>query len=122
MLIVASAAMQVALPWPLKIIVDDVLKVSDKSGRNGLLQAFGIAKLDQWQLLLVAIGGLLFITLCNAAASYLGSRILNGAGERIMASIRGEVFAHLQRLSLSFHDKQQLGDLVTRAKIGRAHV
>ena len=114
-LVIVSAAMQVALPWPLKIIVDDVLKVPDKSGQNGLLQVFGIARLDRWQLLVVAIGGLLFITLCNAAAGYLGSRILNGAGERVMASIRGEVFAHLQRLSLSFHDKQQLGDLVTRA-------
>ena len=31
-----------------------------------------------------------------------------------MATIRADVFAHLQRLSLSFHDKQRLGDLVTR--------
>jgi subfamily B ATP-binding cassette protein MsbA len=31
-----------------------------------------------------------------------------------MATIRADVFVHLQRLSLSFHDRQRLGDLVTR--------
>ena len=112
---ILAAAMQVALPWPLKIIVDNVLKSQGKSGQNGLLQAFGIAGLDQWQLLFVAIAGLLVITLFNAAAGYLGSRILNGVGERVMTSMRSDVFTHLQRLSLAFHEKQKLGDLVTRA-------
>jgi ATP-binding cassette subfamily B protein len=114
-LVILAAAMQVALPWPLKIIVDNVLKSPGKSGQNGLLQAFGIAGLDQWQLLFVAIAGLLVITLFNAAAGYLGSRILNGVGERVMTNIRSDVFTHLQRLSLAFHEKQKLGDLVTRA-------
>jgi subfamily B ATP-binding cassette protein MsbA len=40
--------------------------------------------------------------------------VLNGVGERVTAAIRAEVFTHLQRLSLSFHDQQRLGDLLTR--------
>jgi ATP-binding cassette, subfamily B, bacterial len=113
-LVVMAAVMQVALPWPLKVIIDNVLKTSDSSGKNGLLQAFGADGLDRLQLLTVALAGLLVFTLVNAGATYLGSRLLNGVGERMTASIRVDVFAHLQRLSLTFHDKQRLGDLVTR--------
>ena len=47
-LVILSAAMQVALPWPLKIIVDNVLKTPEKPGQNGLLQALGIAGLARW--------------------------------------------------------------------------
>ena len=114
-LVVLAAAMQVALPWPLKVIVDDVLKAPAGAGANGFLQLFGAAGLNGLQLLVAAIACLLFFTLVNAAANYFGARLLNGVGERVMAAIRAEVFTHLQRLSLSFHDKQRLGDLVTRA-------
>ncbi|WP_206751263.1 ABC transporter ATP-binding protein [Cryobacterium sp. Sr8] len=113
-LVVLAAVMQVVLPWPLKVIVDDVLKTSEASDKNGLLRAFGADGLDRLQLLSVALASLLVFTLVNAGARYLGSRLLNGVGERMTASIRVDVFAHLQRLSLSFHDKQRLGDLVTR--------
>ena len=106
--------MQVALPWPLKVIVDNVLKTSDPSDGNGLLETIGAGGLDHMQLLTLALAALLLFTLVNAGAKYLGSRLLNGVGEKMTASIRVDVFAHLQRLSLSFHDKQRLGDLVTR--------
>ncbi|WP_445155484.1 ABC transporter transmembrane domain-containing protein [Arthrobacter sp. Hor0625] len=114
-LVVLAAALQVALPWPLKIIVDDVLKSPGGASQNEFLRAIGAAGLEPQQLLWVAIAGLLALTVANAAAHYFGARLLNGVGERVMASIRSEVFTHLQRLSLSFHDKQRLGDLVTRA-------
>jgi len=113
-LVVLAAAMQVALPWPLKVIVDNVLSTSETSEGNGLMHALGADGLDRVQLLGVALAGLLVFALVNAGASYLGSRLLNGVGERITANIRVDVFAHLQRLSLAFHDKQRLGDLVTR--------
>ena len=76
-LVVMAAVMQVALPWPLKVIIDNVLKTSDSSGKNGLLQAFGADGLDRLQLLTVALAGLLVFTLVNAGATYLGSRLLN---------------------------------------------
>ena len=114
LLVVLAAAMQVALPWPLKVIVDNVLKAPDGASQEGDLELFGADRLNGLQLLVAAIACLMFFTVVNAAADYIGSRLLNGVGERVMADIRAEVFAHLQRLSLSFHDKQRLGDLVTR--------
>ena len=39
---------------------------------------------------------------------------MNGAGERITATIRGELFAHLQRLPLAWHDAQAVGEISSR--------
>jgi ATP-binding cassette, subfamily B, bacterial len=114
LLVIFVAAMQVALPWPMKIIVDDVLQPLGKSGTETTPEFLGLASLGPLQLLLLAASALLVLTVMNSAADYLGTRLLNGVGEKTMATIRADVFVHLQRLSLSFHDKQRLGDLVTR--------
>ncbi|WP_426976397.1 ABC transporter ATP-binding protein [Pseudarthrobacter sp. O4] len=113
-MVIFVAAMEVALPWPMKIIVDDVLQPTGSSGQHGTPAFLGLAGLGPLQLLLLAASALLAMTVLNACADYLGTRILNGVGEKAMATIRADVFTHLQRLSLSFHDKQRLGDLVTR--------
>lgn len=114
LLVVFVAAMEVALPWPMKVIVDDVLQPTGRSRLHEMPAFLGLAGLTQLQLLLLAASALLAMTVLNAGADYLGTRLLNGVGERAMATIRTEVFTHLQRLSLAFHDKQRLGDLVTR--------
>jgi ATP-binding cassette, subfamily B, bacterial len=114
LLVIFVAAMQVALPWPMKIIVDDVLQPLGKSGTETTPEFLGLGSLNPLQLLLLAASALLVLTVMNAAADYLGTLLLNGVGEKTMATIRADVFVHLQRLSLSFHDKQRLGDLVTR--------
>ncbi len=114
LLVIFVAAMEVALPWPMKIIVDDVLQQAGSSGQHGAPSFPGLAGLGPLEVLLLAASALLAMTVLNAGADYLGTRILNGVGEKAMATIRADVFTHLQRLSLSFHDKQRLGDLVTR--------
>jgi subfamily B ATP-binding cassette protein MsbA len=114
LLVIFVAAMQVALPWPMKIIVDDVLQPLGKSGTETTPEFLGLGSLNPLQLLLLAASALLVLTVMNAAADYLGTLLLNGVGEKTMATIRADVFVHLQRLSLSFHDRQRLGDLVTR--------
>lgn len=114
LLVIFVAAIQVALPWPMKIIIDDVLQPLGKSGTETTPEFLGLCILSPLQLLLLAASALLVLTVMNAAADYLGTLLLNGVGEKTMAAIRADVFVHLQRLSLSFHDRQRLGDLVTR--------
>jgi ATP-binding cassette subfamily B protein len=114
LLVVFVAAMEVALPWPMKVIVDEVLQPVGRSGQHGVGVFPGLEGLGPLQVLILAVSGLLVMTVLGAGADYLGTRVLNGVGEKSMAAIRAEVFTHLQRLSLSFHDKQRLGDLVTR--------
>jgi ATP-binding cassette subfamily B protein/subfamily B ATP-binding cassette protein MsbA len=39
---------------------------------------------------------------------------MNGAGERITSKIRADVFGYVERLPMSYHDKQTIGELTSR--------
>ncbi len=56
----------------------------------------------------------LFTILMSFLLNYFQVYILNYTGQKIIYNMRQEVFAHLQRLSLSFFDRNPVGRLVTR--------
>lgn len=113
-LVIIVAVLDVAAPWPLKIVVDNVLDHATTDKDDPVLQFFGADKLDNTGLIVFALGLLLAVTALSALAGYGSSRILGSVGEKVSASIRERVFKHLQRMSLAFHDRQRLGDLLTR--------
>lgn len=113
-LVAVVAGLDVALPWPLKVVVDDVLKSPSHRHGDGVLRFLRLAETDPHTLLVLAVIALVLITALNSAAAYVGGRMLDGVGERVTAKIRLDVYTHLQRMSLSFHDRQRLGDLMTR--------
>lgn len=58
--------------------------------------------------------GLLAAMILSFALMYGQVRIMQAVGQRIMYDLRKEIFAHLQRLPLSFFDRTPVGRLVTR--------
>ena len=62
------------------------------------------------QLLAVLVGTYVFGLLTRTAYQYL----LERAGQRLVRDVRRDVFAKLQRQSLSYHHGHRAGDLVTR--------
>ena len=54
------------------------------------------------------------IATVDAISTYFSDLWLQRAGERIVHDLRTAAYAHLQRLSLGFHQRRQKGDLVTR--------
>jgi ATP-binding cassette, subfamily B, bacterial len=70
---------------------------------------------------LAASIALLVITLLRAGASYSSTLSLSLAGNRLLSEVRSDLFAHLQRLPMAYHDRAGTGDLVTRVTgdIGR---
>jgi ATP-binding cassette subfamily B protein len=101
-----------AQPWPLALVIDGVLKSDQPHGPLTVLTSvFGGSTLG---MLTTAAAAVLVITLASGAFDYLGDRVMNGAGKRITAAIRGDVFAHLQRLPMSYHDRQAVGELTSR--------
>src|SRR5699024_9533804 len=57
----------------------------------------------------------------RAGAAYLSTLSFALAGNRLLTAVRGRLYAHLQTLGMSFHDKARTGDLVTRmtSDVGR---
>jgi ATP-binding cassette, subfamily B, bacterial len=99
--------LELAKPWPLKIVVDNVLGGAplgwawfDGLPRTGMLAAACVGLVGVYALL-----GLLGVT---------SNYTTIGVGQRMVNDFRGELYAHLQRLSLAFHSRRQVGDLLFR--------
>jgi ATP-binding cassette, subfamily B, bacterial len=112
-LVLVVAATDIASPWPLKVVVDNVLRNQPLSGPLGELLG-SVSGSGQNAILTAAVVALLAIVIVNATADYLSSYVLDGIGQRLMADLRGAIFAHLQRQSLLYHDRQRVGDLTNR--------
>ena len=70
--------------------------------------ARGIALIDSYFLVMIGVAAVL--ALSSALRYYLVTTI----GERIVADLRGDVFAHLTSLSSAFFDEARTGDLISR--------
>ncbi len=54
-----------------------------------------------------------FIMLVRGVATYVNSYLLTMAGMKMLAQLRSDLFARLQWLSFSFHDRHSRGDIMT---------
>lgn len=82
--------------WLFKLVVDEVLVPRD---------------FDRFLPIAVAY---VVLTLLDGAVSFADSVLSEWTGQRFVLSLRSDLFRHLQRLSLSFFDRRQLGDVLTR--------
>lgn len=107
----AAVALQLLEPWPLKFIFDRIIPVERP---EGLARLPAVESLDASTLLALAAIGLVIITGLRAAAEYWNRIGFAVVGNRVLAQVRGELYSHLQGLSLSFHNRARSGDLVVR--------
>ncbi|MBV8792989.1 MAG: ABC transporter, partial [Pseudolabrys sp.] len=68
----------------------------------------GVELIDSYFTVMVAVAALL------AVASAMRYYLVTTLGERIVADVRSDVFAHLTRLSADFFDNAKTGELVSR--------
>lgn len=102
-----------AEPWPLKIVLDNVLK--SKPGHGWLSQlTFSAAGTDKVAILRFAALAVLIIAAVGAASSYTEKYITTSLGQRVMHDLRHTLYSHIHLLSLGFHDQKQTGDLISR--------
>jgi ATP-binding cassette, subfamily B, putative efflux pump len=88
-----------ALPWTLKILVDEFLLPSSTRPRT------------QLHLLMLGLIGLYVVF---GIASYWRSYLAGLAGHRLIFDLRRDLHHHVQRMSLSFFDRQRIGAVVAR--------
>jgi ATP-binding cassette, subfamily B, bacterial len=112
-LVLVVAATDILAPWPLKVVVDNVLREQPLTGPIGDL-FHSIAGDGREAILAAAVVAFVAIVIVNALSDYLSSYVLDAIGQRVMADLRTAVFTHLQRQSLQYHDRQRIGDLMTR--------
>jgi subfamily B ATP-binding cassette protein MsbA len=96
-------------PWPLKVIFDYVL--GSKPVPEWLVPWIGG---DRLQVLDVAAVAVVAIALVNAVSKFADKYISSTVGKRVGYELRHRLYHHVQRLSLSFYERRQTGDMVVR--------
>jgi ATP-binding cassette subfamily B protein len=101
-------------PWPLKVVIDNVLKPRHTHGWLNHLVLF-VAGTDKFAILKVAALAALVIAVFGAFCDYMEKWLTTSVGQWVMHDMRRMFYSHIQKLSLAYHDHKQTGDLVSRA-------
>jgi ATP-binding cassette subfamily B protein/subfamily B ATP-binding cassette protein MsbA len=105
------AGFELLKPWPLQIVIDDVLGGKKPSGAGPLAMLLSLPPLA---LLALACLGLVVVHLSVGALTLLHNYTTIRIGQNMVNDLRGALYAHLQRLSLAYHSRQRVGDLLYR--------
>lgn len=109
---VAATVMEIAAPWPIKVLFDGLLipranpdpvtaYALDLTGGGDTL----VAAVALFILALAIVGGIF---------TFVQSYLMASAGQRVVAVVRQDLYRHIQSLSHSFHDQASLGDVLAR--------
>jgi ATP-binding cassette subfamily B protein len=109
----AEVGLRALEPWPLKFIFDRVFS-SKHHHAAGLVNLLPLNGLAPATLITLAALAIVVITALRALAAYGNTVGFARISNRVLTEARGELYQHLQRLSLSFHARARSGDLTLR--------
>ena len=100
-------------PWPLKIIIDNLLRAKPLPPwlAGIVLQVAGQNKLA---VLNFAVGSVAVIAVVGAISSYAEKYLTTSVGQWVMHDLRRTLYQHIHHLSLAEHDEKRTGDLIGR--------
>jgi len=102
-LTVLGTGVALLLPWPLKYLFDEVL-----------VPVRGQTAAEVQSVLVLVVVALAVVTVADSLVQVVRSYVLTVVGERVSTSIRTGLYTHLQKLSLSYHEKTPTGEFTTR--------
>ncbi|HME31361.1 MAG TPA: ABC transporter ATP-binding protein [Terriglobales bacterium] len=108
-----ETAMSLAGPWPLKIIIDNVIgshKMSPWLDHLARPMLDGGAKLQVAGLAALAF---VVIAVLGAIATYIDNYYTESVGQWVANDLRMRTYHHLQRLSLGYYDSHLTGNLLS---------
>src|SRR5579864_5072468 len=100
-------------PWPLKVVLDNVLKSREIHGWLNSLILTTVGE-DRLAILKFAAIAVLVIAALDAVFTYSEKYVTTSVGQWVMHDLRRMLYHHIQRLSLAYHDRKQTGDLISR--------
>ena len=108
-----QTAMSVATPWPLKIILDNVVGEHKlPPWLDDFLRPF-MTSGAKMQIAAAAAIATILIALLGAAASYLANYYTTSVGQWVANDLRLRTYHHLQQLSLNYYNTHEMGALLS---------
>ncbi len=88
----------IAIPWMVALIIDDYVRAGDLSGLNIVVPIF--------------VG----LALLQFGSQYVHLRTMAFVGQRVLYTLRVGLFGHLQGLSMSFYNRNEVGRVMSRVQ------
>src|SRR5579862_6484352 len=100
-------------PWPIKIVVDNILQKKALTGWLGetVTRLFGT---NPYAIVNFAVAAVALIAVVGAVSSYFDKYLTTSVSQWVGHDLRRTLYHHIQRLSLAEHDESRSGDLITR--------
>ena len=108
-----QTAMSVAGPWPLKIVLDNVIGSHRLSPWLDHLLRPLLAGGSKMQIAAAAALAAVLIAVVGAIASYVANYYTTSVGQWVANDLRMRTYHHLQQLSLSYYDTHESGTLLS---------
>lgn len=96
------------------VVIADLVPATLLGKTIGVLGDELIAQEEKMSLILVYLGIYLGISILSALINYFNSMLLQKSGQKIMVTLREDVFVHIESLSIAQINKTPVGKLVTR--------
>lgn len=96
--VMVYTATVVALPWMIAKIIDDYVREGDLSGLNVVVPIF--------------VG----LALLQYGSQYVHLRTMSFVSQKVLYTLRVGLFRHLQRLSMSFYNRNEVGRVMSRVQ------
>lgn len=120
-LIFLQVFLTVLEPWPLKVIIDHVLKAKPINLTENFPSLPYVLQINAWlvnmdriTLLYYLCGLMVGLALLSGLFAYFANARITHIGQHITYDIRKILFHHIGKLALPFYEDQRSGDIVTR--------
>jgi ATP-binding cassette subfamily B protein len=100
-------------PWPLKIIVDNLLQSKPLPPWLTTIVVH-VAGQDKLAVLNFAVLAVAVIAIVGAVSTYTDKYFTTSAGQWVMHDLRKTLYHHIHQMSLAEHDERRTGDLISR--------
>jgi ATP-binding cassette, subfamily B, bacterial len=118
-LTVTGAVIALAQPWPLAFVIDSVIGTNPPAGP---LRGWFGATPDPYRLLIFIVAGGFLISCVSHGVNVINDYVNARVEQNLVLDLRSRLFGHTQRLSLTFHDNRQTGQLMSLINIQAAAI
>ena len=107
-LMVLASVAALAQPWPLATMIDTI------SGHEPKTSALFFGHDDPYTILAITAAAGFFLVVVTHGLTVINSYVDTKIDQGMVLDLRSDLFQHCQRLSLTFHDDRQTGELMSR--------
>jgi subfamily B ATP-binding cassette protein MsbA len=110
---IVQTSMNLAAPWPLKVVLDNVVGSHHLPGWLSELVKHVAGGTGKMHIAAITAIFTVVIAVFGAGASYVANYFTESIGQWVAHDLRMRTYHHLQRLSLRYHENHEVGPLLS---------